>query len=223
MHRRLQARLGSTPLRALASSRLMTSMVDQDGTILHVSPTYVSRIADSSRTPDELIGCNIGNVLGGPQGAERVRLARHAIELGRALAVRCVLKGVQHISHFHPIADPAIHPVPFVFKVHYVVEGEISLQDFEPGEYVESTFNNYGMLASLSTREVQIAALLSQGLDTKQIAAQTFRTQHTINSHKKAIYSKLHCTTGAQAVLIIRRAGLSERDAPRIAAMQQQR
>jgi DNA-binding CsgD family transcriptional regulator len=222
MHRRLQVRLGSLSLRALASTRLMTSMLDQDGTILHLSSAYVSRIADDGRSVEELIGSNLAQVLGGPQGVERVQLAKHAIDLGRALAVRCVLKGVQHISHFHPVSDPSIHPVPFVVKVHYVVEGEVQLQDFEPGEYIESVYNNYGPLASLSAREVQIASLLSQGFDTRQIAERTFRTQHTINSHKKSIFNKLNCSTSAQAVLIIRRAGLTERDAPRIGAASQQ-
>lgn len=52
----------------------------------------------------------------------------------------------------------------------------------------------------LSERETEILQLLSEGLNYRSIAEKLFLSPHTIKSHIKNIYAKLHVHTRAEAV-----------------------
>lgn len=52
----------------------------------------------------------------------------------------------------------------------------------------------------LSEREKEILSLLVQGLSYKMIAEKCFISYHTVNSHLKKIYDKLHVHSQAEAV-----------------------
>ncbi len=52
----------------------------------------------------------------------------------------------------------------------------------------------------LSDRETEILRLLSEGLNYRLIAEQIFLSPHTVKTHIKNIYSKLHVHTRAEAV-----------------------
>ncbi|RMZ62153.1 response regulator transcription factor, partial [Vibrio anguillarum] len=47
----------------------------------------------------------------------------------------------------------------------------------------------------LSTREKQIARLILQGLDTKEIAKQLDITEGTVKNHRKRIYAQLRVSS----------------------------
>ena len=53
---------------------------------------------------------------------------------------------------------------------------------------------------NLSTREREVLGMLSQGFLYKEIAEQTGSSIHTINTHVRRIYEKLHVHSRAQAV-----------------------
>lgn len=52
----------------------------------------------------------------------------------------------------------------------------------------------------LSNRETEILRMLSKGLNYKEIAEKTFLSPHTVKSHIKNIYSKLHVGNRAEAI-----------------------
>ncbi len=52
----------------------------------------------------------------------------------------------------------------------------------------------------LTTREVEILNLLVEGLTQNQIAGKLFRSEHTVNTHIRNIYAKLHVRTRSSAV-----------------------
>lgn len=52
----------------------------------------------------------------------------------------------------------------------------------------------------LSGRESEILRYLSQGMNYKDIASKLFLSPHTVKTHIKNIYSKLHVTSRAEAV-----------------------
>lgn len=64
---------------------------------------------------------------------------------------------------------------------------------------------------SLSARELQICTLLADGLSLKEIASQLNISIHTVNSHTRKAYEKLH---------VHNRAELATRLAQRTAARQ---
>ncbi|MDC8004926.1 response regulator transcription factor [Aureisphaera galaxeae] len=52
----------------------------------------------------------------------------------------------------------------------------------------------------LSERETEILKLLSQGLNYKDVAEEVFLSPHTVKTHIKNIYSKLHVNNRAEAI-----------------------
>ena len=52
----------------------------------------------------------------------------------------------------------------------------------------------------LSDRETEVLKLLSQGLNYKDVAETMFLSPHTVKTHIKNIYSKLHVNNRAEAI-----------------------
>jgi DNA-binding CsgD family transcriptional regulator/tetratricopeptide (TPR) repeat protein len=75
----------------------------------------------------------------------------------------------------------------------------------------ESTQNNQ---AGLTTKEVEVLALLSQGLRNKEIGQRLHRSARTIDHHLAAIFTKLDVSTRAEAVSAAYRLGILVAKAP---------
>lgn len=202
-----------------ATSVMCTALSDQ-GTIMHMSAAFAKLLKGSDARPADHVGGNLTRVLGDRYGGERIRLARHTLEVNHPIICRSVIRGRQYVSHYHPAADSHEPDARVAIIFHQVLEGPVNVSEFEHGEFIEAVNNDYGPLASLSRREVEVASLLSQGMDAKSIAAKLSRSLETISSHKKSLFLKLGVDNQLEAAMIIRRAGLTERDAPRIAAQQ---
>jgi DNA-binding CsgD family transcriptional regulator len=69
----------------------------------------------------------------------------------------------------------------------------------------DSTQNN---LAGLTTKEVEVLGLLSQGLRNKEIGQRLHRSARTIDHHLAAIFTKLDVSTRAEAVSAAYRLGI---------------
>jgi DNA-binding CsgD family transcriptional regulator len=199
----------------LRGSSLMSSVVAHDGEVLHISPNFLRHLHGPRASVDAAKGQNLANVIGGNFGQERVRIIQSTIESGQMTTCRSVFRGVQHLSHFHPATDAQGTTRKYVVAIHEVTEGAVDRSMFA-GNYVESEHNDFDRLAQLSPREVEVAICLHNGLDAKEIAETMHRSLETINSHKKSIFTKLGCVTQCEVAMVVRQAGLTERDIPRI-------
>lgn len=85
-----------------------------------------------------------------------------------------------------------------------------------PEQYIESKVASLGPLDSLSEREIEVLALIAQGLSAKEIAAKLHRSVRTIEGHRLMIGRKLKTDDRVQLAEMAFRAGLSTRDADRI-------
>jgi DNA-binding NarL/FixJ family response regulator len=70
-----------------------------------------------------------------------------------------------------------------------------------------------GLLALLSRREIEVLALVGEGLSAPQIAERLHRSEDTINTHKASQLRKLSCSNAFQLAMIAQRAGLTTDDA----------
>jgi DNA-binding NarL/FixJ family response regulator len=61
---------------------------------------------------------------------------------------------------------------------------------------------------TLSKREIEVLALIAEGFNTIQIAQQMFRSEDTIESHRRNIINKLKVNNACQAVAYAIRNGL---------------
>ncbi|MER6973543.1 response regulator transcription factor [Nocardioides sp. NPDC000445] len=68
------------------------------------------------------------------------------------------------------------------------------------GEPIGEHEDRMGTLAGLSTREVEVLALITQGLSNKEIAAKLVVSVNTLKSHIRQAYRKIEVTTRSQAV-----------------------
>ncbi|HEY0681297.1 MAG TPA: AAA family ATPase [Steroidobacter sp.] len=75
----------------------------------------------------------------------------------------------------------------------------------------DSTQNN---LAGLTTKEVEVLGLLSQGLRNKEIGQRLHRSSRTVDHHLAAIFSKLDVSTRAEAVSAAYRLGIISTKTP---------
>jgi DNA-binding NarL/FixJ family response regulator len=79
-------------------------------------------------------------------------------------------------------------------------------------EWLDAEVANLGKLDVLSDRELEVFALLGQGLAIKDIAKLLYRSEHTIISHRKAIGVKLGMDDRVKLANIARQAGLTVKD-----------
>lgn len=68
------------------------------------------------------------------------------------------------------------------------------------GEPVGENRDRLGTVAGLTTREVEVLALISQGLSNQEIAAKMVLSVNTLKSHIRQAYRKIGATTRSQAV-----------------------
>ena len=61
---------------------------------------------------------------------------------------------------------------------------------------------------SITEREQEVLALLSEGLTVREVASELFISHHTVISHKKSLYEKLDVGNCFQLGMIAERMGL---------------
>jgi DNA-binding NarL/FixJ family response regulator len=73
---------------------------------------------------------------------------------------------------------------------------------------VRTTLNPAAPAQPLTPREVEVLAMLAEGLGNKAIAGRLAISEHTVKTHVGAIFGKLAVSTRAEAVAIAARLGL---------------
>lgn len=86
---------------------------------------------------------------------------------------------------------------------------------FSPGvaEHVAAFFAP-ATPSPLSPREEDVIRLMARGLSQKRIAEALFLSPHTVDTHVRHIYEKLHTSSGLEAVAIAARLQILDRGAP---------
>ena len=89
---------------------------------------------------------------------------------------------------------PTVHQHAYVEKL---------LAAFPPVERPASTAspNQGGLIEALSERELEVLALIAQGLSNQAIADQLYISLHTVKVHARRIYAKLAVDNRTQAVV----------------------
>jgi DNA-binding CsgD family transcriptional regulator len=143
----------------------------------------------------------------------------------RAILLRRIWRGWQTLVWMHPIPGEAAEQgaasvgaiPPRILMISRRVGGD-ALSDetlSSKVEVVEADIADLGPLDALSERELEVLALLGQGLSVKEIAALLFRSAKTIENHRQSIGRKLKLDDRVKLAEVARRAGLTVRDAER--------
>lgn len=92
-----------------------------------------------------------------------------------------------------------IAPNDLLKKITEVTQGGAPMSSKIARQVVQS-FNKVSTPSPLSERETEILALLCKGMNARSIASTLFLSAHTIKTHVKNIYRKLHVHSRAEAV-----------------------
>jgi DNA-binding CsgD family transcriptional regulator len=212
----LQLTSGSISIRALAESGVMFSIIAEDGTLLALSPAAARNRARVGQPGLEaVVGHKLDQMYGPEIVAERMAIMRRCLSTGKPLTYRSVMWGEQYVTYVHKLPPQESITGLAVIAIHQRVEGDVVPELYQGIEFFEAEHNEYGTLAALSPREVEVLSMLGQGQDTQEIAKTLCRSTETIISHKKSLYAKLRCDSHISAALLARRAGLTQRDVER--------
>ncbi len=134
---------------------------------------------------------------------------------GEPAMVRTVWQGRQVLSWVHPLdADAPPAEARLLAISRFSCDLPVGGEDAEPRFTVfESRFIRLGELDVLSPRELEVLALVGQGLSIKEIAAMLHRSEKTIQNHRDSIGAKLGLGNRVHVAAMARRAGLTQRDA----------
>lgn len=194
------------------------AILSSEGLIEYLNPQSVRIFFDDDRDPSTVIGKTIFEI-GFPQAwaNERIALVRDIISTGKRRLLRTVWNGRQQFSWMSPIGGDEESPGDRVLVVTRRIPTTHE-QEFLLGDEIEVVHSGViclGDLSALTPRELEVLALLGQGLSIKDIAATLHRSVKTIENHRESIGRKLKRTRGVELAGIAQSAGLMVEDSKR--------
>jgi DNA-binding CsgD family transcriptional regulator len=199
-------------LASLASSTTPVSIVREDGLVCF-NIQAVSDLFRPGMRPEQVIGANIRD--GGPREFFDERIAlMHDLAREEEHGVVCdVWQGRQFLTQLRLLPAERGESLRKFLIIHQEVSGRASPSAEPDLIWYEPELQDLGLLALLSRRELEVLALVGQGLSAPQIAERLHRSEDTINTHKASLLRKLSCSNAIQLALIAQRAGLTIDDA----------
>lgn len=208
------------------------AIIDIGGTILWLNQRAAKLFYGPDATAPELVGKSWRNQNDPRWVSERTDVLAKVRETGKPVMLRMIWRGRQQVSWIQLIQGgsdgegaPADHAddgptdgLPDRFLVITRRVGGDWEAEATPGtdvEMVESELVELGALDVLTARELEVLALIGQGMSLKEIAATLHRSYKTIENHRGSIGRKLHMDDRVKLAEIAQRAGLTLADAER--------
>jgi DNA-binding CsgD family transcriptional regulator len=148
---------------------------------------------------------------------ERLMLLRSISEHGKPALMRTIWRDAQHFTWIYPIdgARDGNDPLFLLITRRVSSAEQADVVAHAEVDVVHSNVMRLSTLASLSSRELEVLALLGRGLTNGEAANELGLSERTIDNHRAAIYTKLGISDRAQLLTIAARAGLKPADAER--------
>jgi DNA-binding NarL/FixJ family response regulator len=158
---------------------------------------------------------------------ERLRVLAAVGVSGRPVLMRTIWRDHQQLTWIYPIERPTADETEehhasaddLFLTITRRVTGDDDAERLMPAsdqiEEIESGVMRLRALDALSSRELQVLALLGQGLSMGEAAGVLRLSEKTVDNHRTAIHQKLNVHDRPTLVKIAARAGLSLSDAER--------
>lgn len=205
----LVAGLVTEPTTGIAIARL-------SGELIYANDQAARIFVDARSKAADFVGRSMWSVFPDAWMRERVEIARRMYQTGRPTLVRTVWLGYQVLSWIYPLDLGGEEDAARVL----VISRRVPAGGFEATaggdvELVESRMVRLGELDVLSPRELEVLALVGQGLSIKEIADTLHRSEKTVQNHRDSIGSKLGLTNRVKVAEVARLAALTRDDASR--------
>lgn len=188
-------------------------VLDGTGRIVWSCPRCAAALgcADAS----EMVGQRLGSFAPDQWAAEREAAVALAIREHRVVMLAGIVGGQRMLTRCIPLAREGVTADRVLVVIAPVIGDEIEQLAGQPPDrnIVWSSVHDFGPLDALTSREIEVLALLGQGKRTKEIAETLCRSVSTIDGHRERIGQKLGVNDRAELISIARRAMLRVEDA----------
>jgi DNA-binding CsgD family transcriptional regulator len=182
------------------------AIVTVDGRVLYMS--QVLSWWAPTRPFDGVNGKLLADLFPKAIADERIQLIRRVAETGKPLVIHAAWKGIRTRTVMRPLRSPN----GAIERVLIVCRGMVPADDTRAAqadmEIVQAQHVDKGQLAHLTPRELEILALIGQGLTTAAIAEKLFRSRKTIEAHRLSLGIKLSARNRVDLARIAVQSGL---------------
>ncbi|MBO6514162.1 MAG: PAS domain-containing protein [Phycisphaerales bacterium] len=190
---------------------------DEKGTILCANE--VAARGFQQPDPESLQGKSLHDFAPTSWANERYSVAKLAIQSGRRITFLEILGGYRLRTLIRPIrsqTDLNSHDCVLV-TVEKITSSEYEYaRSSKTNEMVvHANINDLGQLDVLTSRELEVLALMGQGLRAKEIAKELCRSVSTIDNHRDNIGVKLNIKDRGELIALAKLAALQVEDATR--------
>lgn len=188
-----------------------------DGTILCANE--VAARGFQQPNPESLQGKSLHDFAPANWATERYSVAKLAIQSGRRITFLEILGGYRLRTLIRPIrsqSDSTQHDCVLVTVEKITsTEYEYASSTKTNEMVVHANINDLGQLDALTNRELEVLALMGQGLRAKEIAKELCRSVSTVDNHRDNIGLKLNINDRGQLIALAKLAALQVEDATR--------
>lgn len=212
----LGAALGSDPMSGVA-------IFGSGGAVIWANPQLSKMFRGPDASPSQSIGRKLREVYPESFANEVVSVIDQCAASAKPALMRTIWRGEQVYTWVQPIKADATEAGESaagtqVLTISRKVRGDENAKDLFPMiefEKFDTKVIDLGPLDVLSTRELEVLALLGQGLSAADIASVLHRSVKTINTHRESIGKKLKIDDRVKLAVVAQRAGLRLADAAR--------
>jgi DNA-binding CsgD family transcriptional regulator len=166
------------------------------------------------RSAEQLVGQRLGSVSPEAWAGERTDAVAQALAEERVVTLVGIVDGRRVVTRCVPLKAGGSGARRALMIIEPCEPGELSeYESGAAGPVVWSRVHDLGDLDCLTSRELEVLALLGRGMRTKEIAQTLHRSVSTIDGHRERIGQKLGINDRAELISIARRAGLRVEDA----------
>jgi DNA-binding CsgD family transcriptional regulator len=201
-------------------------VVTSQGHILYINEQAARIFHGSDARACDFIGRFWHDHLPNEWTRERLRVLGLIGVSGKPVLMRTLWRDQQQFTWIYPIEraskdeggdDDDMLPPDLFLTITRRLGSEAEAEELTPAnsdiEEIESGVMRLKSLGSLSSREMQVIALLGQGLSMGEAARVLRLSEKTVDNYRTLIHHKLNVHDRASLVLIAARAGLSLADA----------
>ena len=181
------------------------AIVDPDGFVAYANSEINRLLRDDFS--DSASGRHLRDLFPAEYVAERMEVMREVLMTGRPTLLRHIRGGRRIESMMCRVESDDGEPAVLTVSRQGTTE-----EDIESYRVVESRFADLGPLEALSRRELEVLALLGEGLQIAEIAQRLYRSPKTVEKHRAAISRKLGVPSRATLARIAHEADLRPQD-----------
>lgn len=193
----------------VSDSDLGVCIVEDDGMLLYVNESIAKLYVDVPA--EQAVGKKLQDLFPEPIYDEMISIMRGPGLEHDQVVRRSIWRGKQLSATYRRISEEGESPTRYLVTARHV-KGEIAPSG-EAGQVIRSRYADFGPLNVLSAREIEVLALLGQGLRINDIARLLHRSAKTIEGHRLAIGRKLGESDRIELARIAEQAGLTVDDA----------